>query len=92
MGLTIRHVLAGTVPFFQALPRSIDRNSRFFIQLDSIARTTVFKRLPVSKGIVTMNSSPMTISAKSDTKGAAKQVMTFFYYFLENTPILGGIY
>ena len=37
-----------------------------------------------------MNSSWMTIWARSDTKGAAKQVMTFFFLF-EDIPILGGI-
>ena len=44
--LTICPDLAGTVPFFQALSRSIDRKSRFFIQSASIARTTVFLRFP----------------------------------------------
>ena len=38
--LTIRPVLAGTVPFFQALSRSIDRKSQFFIQSASIAKTS----------------------------------------------------
>ena len=32
----------------------------------------------------------MTISAENDTKRAAKQVMTFFLFILEITPIVGG--
>ena len=37
--------------------------------------------IPVSKRIMTTNSSSMTISPGSDTKGAAKQVTTFFFSF-----------
>ena len=40
---TIRPVLAGTVPVFQALSRSAERKSRFFMQSASVAETTVFK-------------------------------------------------
>ena len=74
----MRSVLAGTVPFSQALSRSIDQKSRFFIQSASIATTTVYKRLShqakeVCKSILVR----WQFGSEETTKAVAIKMLTF---------------
>ena len=38
---------------------------------------------------MTTNPTSMTISAENDTKGVAKQVLTFFFFFGESSTLSG---